>query len=413
MECMDAMVTYKWEDLRGDNVPFAGQLAKGARGMFCNLWNKYPDRFTNNDPVTGPAKWYFNIVCSEEGVNRQPDPPPFSGGQCPVVYRVVTRATFHMTDGRRPGDTVDVVVEYIFNNVGGPLGLNSVQTPTPQSPNFGGSNRAPRAAVKGNLDNAWSVIGTPFYGWGDYTDNSTLSHQIVGVTRVDGLPDDCGSLPSVWKPILPTPQPGDETWNVDIPDVTGPDLTIPLGWFDIDFSVPVTLNFEVGDIVIDVGGVTVNFNVNNEWNIGENPDSSKLPDDITEDIKDTKKTVDDIKTTQEEEKKQFDKTEYDSAVYTTETDFQLNNSNIDYVEIYVIRDPKKGKVITNFSPENTFFWAGYFCWTASGSCAPQVKIEKFANFYSRPNWATGISVFCVNGSKLQINIYTKKVVPSS
>lgn len=414
------MVKYKWEDLRGDKLPFGGQIAKGARGMFCNLWNKYPDRFTNNDPFTGPGKWYFNTVCQEEDINRQPTPPPFTGGQCTFNYTVRTKAVYLMRSSYSdPG--IEVTVQYIMYNVPGPFNLDT-QIFLPQGQEFGGSGlRAPRANVKGYADQEWVLISPPDFSQWQLSYNVVRQHKIFSVTPSEGQPDNCGSLPSGWEPKLPTPEPGDETWEVDIPDPGGgPNFGFPLTWVDVDFKLPITLNFEVGDIIIDVGGVAVNFNENNEWNIQDEPDIVKLPEDITNKIEDTKKTVEDtkdvveeVKENQEEEKKPFDKVEYDSRTFTTETSLDYGDANIIAIEVFVIREPKKGKAIINFVPENTFYWAGYFCWTSNGSRTPHNTVEKSKNFYSKPDWANGFSVFCVNGSKLEVVVYTKKVIPSS
>lgn len=380
------MVFYKWEDLRGDNLPFGGQLAKGARGFACNLWNKYPDKFTyGKDPLLAPAKFYWNIVCTEENVNRQPE-APFQGGQCRnVQYRVKLFITYRSgvtetyTSGLYTGPITDIYIASTPNNGNGVWIRYGIQTPQQTS------------IVRSNVSS-----------------NPVTAFTVLEVIRADGLPDNCGSLPGTWRPVLPPPQPGDETWNVDIKEDGDNSLTIPLGWFDIDFSVPLTIKFEVGDVIVDVGGITVNFNLDNDWNVGDNPPPSTFNEDDRETLNDTKETVEDFREVYDENQKPFDREDFDEEEKPETDKEEETDPEIVFVKVVVTTSPIERKTVLNKNVEDTFFWAGYFCWTVDGARTTHVVVQKFSNIYKKPTWADGYVVFAVNGARLQVSTFKRK-----
>jgi hypothetical protein len=405
------MVTYKWEDIRGDNLPFGGQIAKGVRGFACNIWNKYPDRLAyDRDPLLSPAKFFWNIVCAEEGVNRQPTPPPFQGGQCSgVLYTVDLDANLYI----------------VFQNqfIGRIIRTIQIVGPIAQA----GILIDPASGY--TIVGAINTTGTVVSGWAttrplcpptcipDAVDLAT-STCTVNIRRSDGLPDNCGNLPTQWFPILPAPQPGDETWNVNITEPgSDNDLTIPLGWFDVDFNLPLTFNFEVGDIIVDVGGVTINFDKDNEWNTNEQDNNAVDKDFITNDNDrirdDIQDTIDDLKDTIEEDKEPPNPNDYDEDKQDDVDQVEETDPEISFVRITMARPPKKGKTILMTNPEDNVYFIGYFAWTYERARHIEYPVRKKQNIYVKPSWATGYAYYSVNGATADISTFKKKLAPET
>lgn len=93
----------------------------------------------------------------------------------------------------------------------------------------------------------------------------------ISVTRVGGLPDNCGNPPPVFPPGTPNPNPPTPPPTevvINLPDI-GPvtvtfSPTVGIAYVDADaeFNVPVTVN-------VDVGGIDVNFDVDFDVNISD------------------------------------------------------------------------------------------------------------------------------------------------
>lgn len=388
------MVSFDFEELLGDDTFFGKRIARGARNLACTIWNKYPDQWTKADPLTSPIKFFWNNVCEPENVNKQPIPQDFTGGQCPEIYRFRLQINV----------PVQGWIDFGLNFLGyGALGGARLVAIPP----------AEQAIQVLCFGNAASTGRFPQQQWIEFTRTNTepTGVRLSNIVRQDGQPDNCGNPPPYFPPTIP-PQPGVENTNITVNDGGDTDLTIPIGWFDIDFSVPITFKFEVGDIVLDVGGITINFDKDNEWNIYDNPPVADLPPEAKDQIDDIQDTVKEVDKTLEEEKKKFDKIEYDEQVFNTCSFLEFTDSSVDFVEIIVTKVPIKSKLIANENPNDTFFWAGYFCWTVGNARTTHVVVQKTDNFYKRPDWATGFAFFCVNDACARIIVYTKKIVPA-
>lgn len=387
------MVTYKWEDLRGDNLPFGGQIAKGVRGFACNLWNKYPDKLAyGENPLLSPAKFFWNIVCAEEGVNRQPN-VPFQGGQCPnVFYRIALFITYQS----------GVNENYTSGSYSGPISDVYI-APTPSNGDgvwvrYGTQNPQQTSVVRSNVSS-----------------NPVVAFDVTSVIRADGLADNCGSLPSTWRPILPPPQSGDETWNVDINDGDDVSLDIPLTWVDVNFEMPLTFNFEVGDIVVDVGGVTINFNDENEWNVNERSPEAADREFVSEDNDrirdDIEREIEDFREKYEEDKRPPDLEDFDEETEEDVEEKEETDPEIQFVIITLTQSPKKGKTILLSNPDDNVYFIGYFAWTFNGARSIEVPVRKSRNVFKKPDWANGYAFYTVNNAKATVSTFTTKLTP--
>lgn len=388
------MTTYKWFDL-GDNVPFFGDIARGTRGFICQLWSKYPDRFTyGKNAATAPAKFFWNKVCEEENINEQPPPPDFEGGQCNTVYYFVyvkylrtncsNNTSVERTIG--PYDMYGPIRSVNIDNLGSCEGPKNL---TIKGKNASGGDRTLTILVDG--------------------EGAKVENPQITITRPDGLPDNCGNLPSTFPPTQP-PLPGQETYNVTINDGSDVNLNIPLIWNKVDFNMPITFDFDAGDASVDIDGIDINLDIDNDWNLNKNPDSDGFQPSDRNTSDNINNTVNNINTTINLDRKPFEEDDFDSEENPPAEEEEVEDKFIDFVQVNVVGYPKDGKIILNKKEEDTFFWAGYFCWTVDGARTTHVVIQKLLNIYKKPSWATGYALFSVNGAVLQTTMFKKKVM---
>lgn len=216
------------------------------------------------DPGINDA--FKDMVCPEV-----PEPPPninfpapqFAGGQCPVQYDV----TFDVVCENTSFSTGEVQFEYtcrVGRRLTGPIG--NVILPGTLSGGLS-FNQTPEVLITHNggqvIGLSGSVLGTP-------PSRNNGNNQAVGpivmssIVRVDGLPDNCGSLP--------TP-PGDPSYSTNLPytDSDGiernPPVTVvylpPLIGGNGSLSFPIRIdgpNFSLNP-AFDFGTGDTNFNL--------------------------------------------------------------------------------------------------------------------------------------------------------
>lgn len=214
---------------------FSDGLREGLRSAACTLVGGRPEwlgQYLDWGTPSGLAPIARNLrrwVCDappDEPVTLPP--PPFTGGQCPVDYRVQVQSLITT----QSGSTVNAISGLFI--LRGPItGLGSAAGGAA----CGGSTK-PAAAVFHNGQT--TIVGCP---------GSAQSIVAVGfevLERVDGMADDCGDPP----PILPPPAP----INVDV-DITYGDnnefnLTVPVIFaplyvaLDGSINAPVTVNLD-------------------------------------------------------------------------------------------------------------------------------------------------------------------------
>lgn len=256
------MVFYPWEKILDAGLAIndmGTQIAEAGREFGCRLWRTYPDSWTRNDPRGSPARQFWNSICNPPNPPVLPSNPNFSGGQCDFKYNITVEvAVFPSTiNCNRPGDPLQTANATVW----GPVTFVGLDQP---DGNCGGFNRVfcichGSGAFTRNPDPIQFPIA--FGSLGRFESIRTLT-----VTPQSGGPDNCGDPPPSYPP-TPPPNPGDETFNVTFDTDTTNEFTFPLVWNNIEFSIPVTFEFEVGDLNINVDGIDLNFNFNNDWNI--------------------------------------------------------------------------------------------------------------------------------------------------
>lgn len=215
--------------------------------------------------------------CPVPPVGPVPTPElPFEGGQCATAYTV--SFTY-----RRIGqfNCLDAEVEYTSPPITGPI--TSIRL---------GGNTGTTTCRPGTIYRqvVASIPGDPAANLVQIGGNTWIYEVFnISVTRVDGLPDECGNPPPVFPPGTPTPNPPNPPpvdVDIDLPGI-GPvvvALTPIVGIVyvdaDAEFNVPVTVN-------VDVGGLDINFDLDFDVNLSDPtkppkpapPDRPKNPDD--------------------------------------------------------------------------------------------------------------------------------------
>lgn len=213
---------------QGDDLLASAQLIRGAQQVACN---RPPD------DVSGAIT------------------PPFEGGQCMGVQYQVTSSFRNIIylNGQ-------IFNEVTTNNVSTGPGPISYESSNIQPPN--GLVSVTLRYSNGNIAANGSISGGGA--------NETFEVQVItlDVVRVDGLPDDCGSLP----PIPPEYNPEDWTFNptinydddngnpltIDPTIVLGPNTLGPGGGIQVPVTVTFSPGIEIhGDFNLNTGDFTI------------------------------------------------------------------------------------------------------------------------------------------------------------
>lgn len=225
-------------------IPGSDRLRKTLQNAAKNVCNAYSTRpenfFTEAGELTGPGL-LLEAVCQPYFDDNGYQPPsaetPFSGGQCPVLYTVITSATATVRN-LNTNQTFDVQYEPTNNgNLLGPLGPVSEEV------------------VNVPINSQTLVVGMQTANGGvtlgqfaTQNDRRIESFDVTyTVTRQDGQPDTCGNPPAVGVP------------------GTAPVYNFGDTYIDGDTNIPVTINLPdinldgTLNIPINVGGIQINF----------------------------------------------------------------------------------------------------------------------------------------------------------
>jgi len=196
-----------------------------------------------------------------------PAAPPFSGGQCPVQYRINIQGI-----QVRLSDCAEVPVSFRTGTVTGPVSSIKLGSPTgalscdPSKQGFLQIQATTATFTNGNLNQA--------PGGFRWTEISEIDFE-----RVGGGPDDCGDPPPVGPPGSPPPsdpRPPGTTININLPDVGPVDVTfspvVGIVYADIDGSIKVPV-----DIDVNIPAINVNTEFNFDINLS---DPTKPPEPI-------------------------------------------------------------------------------------------------------------------------------------
>lgn len=228
---------------------FSANLRDGVATFACNLWSSFPRFVTENtNPANSFARGFMNSMCSPI---QPPVPAPtsaFVGGQCPgVIYDIA--GTFGN------GNAVygaEGAIRTFNASVFGPVnGLSEgfflqVQhqgnqfTTTRDDLTNGQVNMTDVFVTNPNVTVIYAMPGTA---------------QITSVTRVDGMPDDCGSLPPTYNSPDPTPQDLITIININNDDTLINSYEVQYVKVSNQYNFP--MNFKVNgiNVSLDFGGL--------------------------------------------------------------------------------------------------------------------------------------------------------------
>lgn len=214
-------------------------FADDIRDGVCSIWQNSPGRFYGSSPLGGrlPVVGAFyrlmNGYCDGVDGFIPPEPEtPFTGGQCPVQYDVGT--TWTVTRNL----TGQTFTASGTTRVLGPVGNAGTQV----NAGFIGGYLTTGNGI---------VLATDSFDTSEWSD---FSWGIQSVSRVDGLPDNCGDPDIVFPD---TPPPGGDG-PIDI------NISVDIGGGNI-VDIPVSIDVRLDDLKLDV-----NFNgeLIGEVNIG-------------------------------------------------------------------------------------------------------------------------------------------------
>jgi len=197
-------------------------------------------------PVDLPdfGNFWNRVLCDRNEPLPPGPPPPFTGGQCPVEYRVtVTRTLFRENEGRPPQTTTT------DRDGQGPISGVFVRTSGGGAP----PGRFESSIIIAFADGEVSVAST-------FVDDGSTGYVIddVSVVRTDGQPDNCGN-PT--PPVVPFPPTGD-TVDIDITYVNNEgDNVTELGDLVIFAPVVIAPVTVVAPIRIDLPDVSFNGDI--------------------------------------------------------------------------------------------------------------------------------------------------------
>lgn len=203
------------------------------------------------------ARFLHNQFCNMPA--PEPLPPPFTGGQCPTLYDVTVTMTRTSGTIQNPFTPPPVRVNgpvsgaTFRNQPGNATTLDVIAAPDSLHP-----------------DGFYTAAQVPTnFGGGENVNSCT----IVSVVRVDGQPDNCGSLPPTVPPYVPgsNSTTNNITYTTDEGDNISIPTTITFGYGRLGINgtlnIPFTLNLNVTPTV----NITGNLNLNTgdvEYNVG-------------------------------------------------------------------------------------------------------------------------------------------------
>lgn len=234
---------------------FTDALASAARSGVCQLLGlpQYLNDMTTRlsggvftPPLNQIPNLWRRALCDRDA--PEPEPPPFTGGQCPVFYFITTRLAFTQIS---TGDEFDSTAEF----------ASAVLGPISQTRRRVGNNEVLFAVSPDGTETALRSSNA--------ITNDITTLTIVSVRTANGTPDNCGNPDPEYPPL--TPPDVTIPRDIEYEDADGVTVVVPVTFefartqIDVEANViiPFTLNFSpelniTGTVNID-GEVNFNF----------------------------------------------------------------------------------------------------------------------------------------------------------
>lgn len=397
---------------------FTGQLVGKARDAACNLYSQYPGAWANaypGDPVASFQRGFLNDLCRGKS-NPAPPKTDYEGGQCPVVYNVTGFTRFKGAGNNVPFGT----------QVQGPLGAVGVRRNN-INPAFQGY------AIGTNGGSSFVFLSAQ---WDDASGNPYEAFEITSVSRVDGQPDTCGSPPPEWE--NPDAVPPPEAYEPPGGDITYDDGT------KRPVNVRITPFFINGRLVVDVGGITVNFDLGgvtlkfpdgvapaDECPCEPDPRITSIADNVsdirnkTNNIPGIKDRAEEINETTKEIKEETerildeieklpkpikppDSPDYESEEKTPQAPKEEEGiERFKWLKVTLTKLPSKSKQILETNGQIVTY-CGWVEWKAKGYGLPREQVQYPVSIFPVPEGVDGYAYTLTNGAEGYATVIKEK-----
>lgn len=350
------------------------EIADAGRKTYCSLYSNNPGWIFVKENFTLPIiKRWSDDMCQDFPPPPPSPPPPFFGGQCcDANYKVVVNIT------RQFYDNPPTTYNSEFLSVAGKINQVYLGSP-PDNPNF-----LNVYVLFEDCDGSIEQNGNPVGGAG-----FTGKINDVTITRNDGLPDDCGNPDVPPFPVLPPPLPPDLTRTVEIINNAGDiyNYNVTIDTQDDGYiPFPLILNISGAEVVIDVGGISIN----NGGGGGEG--EPELFEEQQEESPGKEPTIE-IRTNDRGEK-------INGHIATA--------TNLKSVLIIREQKPKNDDVSAGLgSPDVRYY--GWFMWRTGSGSHPRQFLHFDRQFFPAPSGVTGYSAFYKEGYSARIVETTETV----
>lgn len=269
------MVTFPTEDFwetKGNTAyQWSEDIRDGVLNFACELWENYPKWVLIENPLNSFVRGYLNASCAARGNLPAAPASPFPGGQCDTDYHVYGKYQ-NANTGASHGCGDELVFDTRLNGaiVRGrvtrlgtrPFGAQQVLAIYYYDSNTGTEQfTTPGGDISGNF-----VFVEP--GCSNITADTQQNYMIEneayieGVIRIDGMPDNCGSLPPEYPDVTPTSN--DLTTNITINNNDGQSTnhTLVYNQLTSNYNFPMGFKLDGVNITLDIEGITIHGNPN-------------------------------------------------------------------------------------------------------------------------------------------------------
>ena len=388
-------------EFTGENTAdFLTGVASKVREFSCDLYSRYPNGILGSaNPAGSVGRGVFNSLCRDLLNTPLPtiEQPEHTGGQCEgVMYRVTARVFSHFPsdfsfaqnsirtfDGR--GRFLGVLREVIGQN----------------NQNYSGFGSAPTEITRYTIrfaDRDFLVINPGFEPLVEVPGFEGAGVENITITRLDGLPDDCGNAPPSFAPDEPLPENFDTV--IVLPQPDGVDLNLDISVANNQLSFPLNLVVAGIDVEVNSFGIEFNFGSRNSSDIPESlPNGERHPLPVPKDDKNRCFAPSAPVSLAPED--------FDEEVIEESDSLEcIDIEGLRYVTLQV------GELPTNIKSQDggnadTVYYLGWFYFKVGSENFPRQPIHFINNVFVAPEGATGFAYTLYNGLNATATKFTQ------